>query len=598
MPLAPAPAIPVPQYWTIFAHSYFQLAFGTRTSQGRADGFMSRLLYIQQGLNIQNHAAPGVRLCVQGDAGFGRVLQLIKGWTGGAGNLGNTAPYVVGGAGGAGSAFLLGYGINDLGFNGNTVQFNTAYQHAMRTVISRCRMSTLGTTGANNYPGGTGTFAMSGWAANAVAMGGGYCTGTGNLFTTTIGNTITLTLPADYTGQTVALCFLSQPGGTGNTITFSGTAGVSGTINTSNIQPSGSLTYTPVLKRITNLTAANAGQTIIITVTAIDANFAYFDSWWLEADNPPPVVVANTARLCDNPLGGAGTSGYLTAGYFGGMGDSDVVTFNTYLNSVVAEFDSMVQIADIDSALNKSNALFCYDGLHPNEVGSARMGQSILSAVQRMVPTSKWGSAVNMNPPGPVITPLSRPYVTGQFYTSDCFGGATSSQATVAGDVWALPLFVTNGVAQWTNWVMEMIATTSAAPTVFMAVYDDRQMTGYPQWMHVQPSNSSALTLLAAPGVFTSTNTAGNNGYLSQMMDPGLYWMVVKIVTAGTCNLRACKGPSLWVPNLTSAGAGGTTPCGWKLSGQGAGAMAGRFPSGATAVDSVPMIGIKTLLAQ
>lgn len=675
MPLAPAPAIPIPSYWTIFGHSYFQLAFGTRTQQGRPDGFFRNLLDVQQGLNIQNHCNPGVRLCVQGDSGFGRVLQVVKGWTGGVGALGQTAPYVVGGQGGSGGAYLLGWGINDLGYNGASVQENTAYQHAMRTVISRCRMSTLGTTGANNYPGGLGTFAMSGFAANAVAMGGGYCTGTGNLFTTTINNTITLTLPADYAGETVALCFLSQPGGTGITWTFSGTAGVTGTLQTSNIQPAGSLSYTPITKRITNLTSANASQTIIMTVTAIDSNFAYFDSWWLEADNAPPVVICNTARLCDNPVGGAGTSGYLvyqiniattnlnttnvsstpatvtytavtglpTAGKgtisstggtvtitwtgntgtsltgcvaTGGSGtynsatlnyagpvDADVATFNTYLTSVVAEFDSMVQIADIDSALNKSNQLFCYDGLHPSELGAAKMAQAIYNAVQRLGPTSPAGAAANLQTPAPVVTPISRPYLTGQWYTSDTFGGTSvaTTYTAVSGDMFALPFFVTTGTAIWTQWSMQEVAA-SAAPTVFLGVYDDRQLSGYPQWLNVNPVNGAALSLLAAPGTFTSTTTPATNGYISQSMDPGLYWVVMKIAAIGTgVTFATVHGPSLWVPNLTTGGASpgtGVNPCAWKLTGQGTAAFSGRFPTGAVAVDNAPLIGIKVLVSQ
>src|ERR1700735_2826033 len=112
------------------------MAFGTRTQQGRPDGMMRALLYNQQYLNTVNHAQAGTRLTIPGDYSFGRILNLVKGWTGGAGNLGNTAPYVVGGQGGSGGAYLLGYGINDMGFNGQQLINNLAYQNAMRTAIS------------------------------------------------------------------------------------------------------------------------------------------------------------------------------------------------------------------------------------------------------------------------------------------------------------------------------------------------------------------------------------------------------------------------------------------------------------------------------
>lgn len=676
MPLAQTIPPPVPQSWTIFGHSYFQMAFGTRTQQGRPDGAMRALLYNQQFLNVINHAQAGTRLAIQGDFGFGRVLNVVKGWTGGAGNLGNTAPYVVGGQGGSGGGYLIGYGINDVGFSGASVQNNTAYQHAMRTAISRCRMSTLGSTNAINYPGGTGSFTTSGGWFTATASAGFATGGAANLLSTLAGgNSVTITLPADYNGEVVAICVIgtsNTTSGAQNLWTFSGTAGVTGTFTSDLILPQTSLSNCPVTKRIKNLTSANAGQTIVLTLTTLGGSgIGYFDSWWLEADNAPPVIVCNTARLCASPNGYAtyattrtatglsgtavsstpatipitGTAGQLPFGFssagtmtipsaggtvtityaginstpaltgcsasggggnytsntlsYPGPTDADVTAFNTYLTSLAGEFDAMVQIADIDTALNKSPLFFCFDGLHMNELGAARMAQAILAAVQHLSPTSPAGQAANLNPPFPVITPMARPYVSGQYYTSDCFGGANGTAYTcVAGDMWALPIFVSSGVSAWAGWSMEMVATTSAAPTVFFAVYEDRMMQGYPMSMHIQPANSSALTLLAAPGVFTSTTTPGNNGYLNQAVDPGLYWLVVKIVTAGTCALRTCKGPSWLLPNLASTGGGGVTPCGWKLTGQGAGAMSGRFPSGAALVDNVPMIGVKPILAQ
>jgi hypothetical protein len=131
----------------------------------------------------------------------------------------------------------------------------------------------------------------------------------------------------------------------------------------SNILASGS--YPFAVQRIKNLTSANASQTIIITVTSLDAGpgTIQFDGWWLEAKNPPPVLVTNTARLV--------SPGYSTAGYVGGLGDSDVNTFNAGLAGLLAEFDGMVQTVDIDSALNKDAAKFSVDGLHPNEPGAA-----------------------------------------------------------------------------------------------------------------------------------------------------------------------------------------------------------------------------------
>ena len=688
MPLAPAPVYPGPQYLTIFGHSYWELTFGTRTQQGRADGYLRRLMNVEQGTEVQNHAQPGQRLCINGDWGWARIFQVVKGFTTAtAGYLADSAPYNVGGWGGSGGAYLLGFGINDMGFNGQTALWNQVYANSMLAAISRLRMANLGYCGNNNYPNGVGGFAMSGWGYTAETSD--KCTGSGLLYTTGSGNTITLTLPSDYNGEAIGLCFVVQPGGNGtDAVTFSGTAGVTGTLTFPAV-PAVSLSWSPLLKRVTGLTAANAGQTIIITSTTVDAyTYLYFDSWWLEADTAPPVVVCNTARCCTNStlglngytayqstftasglsgtavsstpstvsitsanftfglssagsmtipsaggtvtlswtgttitVGGTTTAGTLTGvTVSGGSGNyssntltwngptaADVAIFNTYLSPVTSQFDSMVQIADMDTALGFGNAaLFAYDGLHPNEAGASRVAASVTAAFSRLQATSPWGPAVNINPPCPTLAPLHRPYLSGQWYTSDTFGGnGTGTVYTaVAGDVWALPFFVTSGVSIWTQWSMQQLNTPTAAPTIFAAIFDDRQNAGYPQWMVVQMANSTALPLLTAAGTFNSTTTSGNNGYLTQAMDPGLYWFVVKIVTNGgatAATFATVHGPSFWVPNLTTAGASpgtGVFPCAWKLTGQGAGAMAGRFTTGAVAADNAPLIGVKTLLAQ
>ena len=48
--------------------------------------------------------------------------------------------------------------------------------------------------------------------------------------------------------------------------------------------------------------------------------------------------------------------------------------------------------------------------------------------------------------------------------------------------------------------------------------------------------------------------------------------------------------------DLTTTGAGGTTPCGWFLGGQGTTQLTSIFPIaalfGVTAVDNVPMVGL------
>lgn len=94
-----------------------------------------------------------------------------------------------------------------------------------------------------------------------------------------------------------------------------------------------------VVKRFV-LTAADAGKTITATVSGIvasDTSFQIqFDSFWMEAPDPTPVVVANLMKF---PFGAF----VLTA---------NIDTMNTATAAVVAEFDSSVVVADFYTYMN------------------------------------------------------------------------------------------------------------------------------------------------------------------------------------------------------------------------------------------------------
>jgi hypothetical protein len=579
MPLSPAGVAQVPNYWTVFGHSYVTFSFGTRTQAGRADALFRNLLNVDH-TSFTNLAGNGSMLTKEGQSasGWTLLMQNLQGFEVGAGAGGQTgsAPYVAGGG-----SYLLAWGINDLGNNGNTAQFNSAYIQALRSVISRCRASVIRedtdasmTYGANfTQAAFTTEFSSGGTMQKCLVTGAN--------------STATLTLPADYNGEVVVVEFSVPAGVNGGVVTFSGTTGVSGTLSLSNVVPS-TASHVPVVQRFKTLTSANAGQTIIITVTSVDAGTPQinFDSWWLEAKNPNPVLVCNTARLL--------TAGY--AAYSTGIGDTDVVTFNAGLPGLVAEFDGMVQIVDIDSALNKDTTKFNSDGLHPNELGAAAISDAILAAVRRL-PANQWGVAASIQPPAPRSAALVLPQLFGQWFTSQTMGGATGTNYTaVSGDVFALPFEVTSGITSWSRWSVELIAST-VATSVFFCVYTDRRYTGYPQQIYASPANvaGTPFPLTTGAGAKLSPTSAGNGFMIRNFVDPGLYWLVLKISTAGTTTFRTMKGPSLFVPNCI-AGAGGpaSTTCGWFLSGQGTGVLPGTFPalSNATAVDNVPMVGI------
>jgi lysophospholipase L1-like esterase len=589
MPVSPQGVAQVPNYWTVFGHSYFQNTYGTRSQAGRSDAIFRNLLNVDH-TSFANFAVTGAALSrdTASQGGYTRILQnVVPQAPGILGNLGN-APYVAGGG-----AYLLCYGINDLGFNGNTAQTNSAYIQALRMAISRCRISALRD---DDYTGAAGTGVIT-YGTGFTQSGFFYDSASGTTIhtcnTTGVNATVTITLPTDYNGEVVVLSFICNTGVNGGVVTFSGTAGVTGTLSLSAILPATIASRSPVVQRIKTLTSANAGQTIIITVTSLDAGpgVIQFDGYWLEADNPPPVLVCNTARLV--------SPGYSTAGYFGGMGDADVNTFNAGLAGLVAEFDGMVQIVDIDSAMNRDTTKFSSDGLHPNELGAAAISDAILAAVRRL-PGNKWGTAASIQPPSPRTAAVVVPVVTGRWYTSQTMAGATGTAYTaVAGDLFAMPFEVTSGLSAWSQWCVELI-TSTVATAIYVGIYDDRRYAGYPQQLYLAPANvaGTPFPLTTGAGVKASPTSAGNGFLTRTPVDPGLYWLVIKIITAGTTTMRTLKGPSLFMPNLTTTGAGGTTPCGWFVGGQGTSVLPSIFPMqalfGVTAVDNVPMVGILT----
>jgi lysophospholipase L1-like esterase len=575
MPDYPPVPTPPPNYWTIFGHSYWQYAFGTRTQAGRSDALFRATLGVEFA-DYANHGVVGAKLTWSGNSqgGWTRVLQNCNGSRNSRSPINQDVSPFVANQG----AYLIGWGINDVG-QGQTTQYHTAYQQAMRTVISRCRLSAVRNS---DYAGaaGTGVIAYGAGFVQTAFTGDQSSSTSYRTANSTTNATVTITLPTIYNGETVTVCFIVDAGAVGGVVGFSGTSGASGTLTLSGIMPV-STSSIPVVKRFTNFTAAQAGTTIIITVNSLDGSGnVHFDSWWIEAAVPPPVVVCNTPRLT--------STGY--SGYTGPPVDSDVNLFNTYLTAVVAEFDSMVQIADIDSALQKDATLFAADGVHPNEFGAGRVADAVAAAVGNLTPTGRYGQTAQINPPSPKKGPLCRPHQLGFWYAPDTFGGPNGSAYTpVSGDAFALPFWVSDATATFTRWSVETL-TSSVATTVWISIYDDRQMRGYPQYPYTTPT-ASAFTLTTGAAVTLSPTTNGN-GFLFINPDPGLYWLYIKIATAGTSTLRTMKGPSLWVPSLTTGGAGGTTPCAWFLSGQGVGAPSTIFGSGATAVDNAPMIGL------
>lgn len=582
MPLAPQQPFDVPDFWNIFGHSWMQYAFGTYYQTGRADALFFATMDIEP-FNKRNWAVNGSRACVEG-ASTGGFARFFKG----ARKPQRGGPYVA-----DGGAMLMCWGINDLGLVGNTTQIKTAVQHAFRTIISRWRMAVIyendfqvGTR--TSYGAGFGSIAAAGYTSNDTAH---WCTATTNA-------NFTLTLPSDYNGETVAVTLVGAGGVSGGIVTWGGTTGVSGTTSTSNILPSSAVSHCPVTKRFTGLTSANAGQTITGTVNTLDSGGAVMlDYWGLEAQNPSPIIVCNTARLT--------AAGY-TGNYPSWSGteasrDQDVVDLNANTISVVSEFDSMVQIADVDSIINKQASFYFTDGLHPNEFGAAAIVDAIADARKRLRPTNAYKTR-NFNVPSPRASADRHPRRSGLWYTADNTPppAATTVGIGSAGDLWAIPVIVTEAKEFWNRLVIELATVPATGATIRWGIYDDVGWEGYPQEIVAEPTAASG-PLSTGTTATTIMSPTGGNGSFQTVMDPGLYWLSLLVVTVGGggagVNLRSLQGPNTAMPNTGSAGALtqtlATTTNSWKKTGVATTAMPTSWPSAGTATANAPYIGFQ-----
>lgn len=580
--LTPRAPYTMPDVWNMFSHSYGDGNAGALDQTGRIDAYVRQALDIEYS-NWRKYAIAGSRLTVEGAAQGGwATLWRVTSYGKWAASGTRAAPYAP-----EGGAMIMMHGINDLGtLGGATTQIRTAYQHALRACISRWRASVVAENDAatgilqptygGTWTAETGKFDIS-------------SNGTERFHATTAG-TVTVTLPADYAGEPVVFNFIGRPGSQGGVITFSGTAGVTGTITTDNIMPSASLSNCPVVRRITNLTSANASQTIIMTVTT-NNGLVYYDCAWLESLSPPPVIVCDVPRLT--------ATGYSTkysswnAAPVLGSCDADVLALNTDIASVVAEFDGMVQIAYLDAKLNKTASLF-FDGLHPNETGSALCADAILDAIKRLTVKNTYGVVGQMNVPAQKAAALRRPIRATTWYSPDAYGVRNGTYTAVAGDMFAYPFIITEARTTWSNWACEITtASATTAGTARIGIFADYNYTGYPDTNLQELTISGALSMGTTTGVKTT-----NAGGFVWRPDPGLYWLAIRIETIGTATnvYAALTGPNPFFAMPTSTGlySTGLQAVGWKVSGQTVGsAFASTFPTGGVTVASGPYVGMQ-----
>jgi len=273
--------------------------------------------------------------------------------------------------------------------------------------------------------------------------------------------------------------------------------------------------------------------------------------------------------------------------------DADVAALNTTIGTIAAKFGSMLQIIDMDQALGYGDSVLpanvysftSGDNLHPNDLGNQQLSEWSWRAIAACRAESDLQDlgAVEI-PTSPILTPGGNRLILrdGQLYGPQY--ASMSTYTAVAGEMFAYPVFYTESSAKWGATQLELTNTPTTGSTIRLGIYDDFNVTGYPQNLRQEVT---ALTVGTTTGVRAAGSFANRNPHY------GLYWYVIKMDTIVTTApiLRSIVGPVPGMPTWTSAG-GAVTPAAWKLTGQGAGALPTLFPSGGTLISAAPLFNV------
>ncbi len=321
--------------------------------------------------------------------------------------------------------------------------------------------------------------------------------------------------------------------------------------------------------------------------------------------------------------------------------DANVASWNAMLATVQGLFGSMVQIADLDSALAQGdqpallppNVDTLWDqsngtpsptgGYHPNQLGAMYCAQALMKAASALAEESTdyqplgtlETSAVPTQFDGPVLLPI----ISGQSYMPDYarLETATTAPATgypiaitlgTAGVAWAMPMrFITASTLNAISaFVYQVNAPATSGGNVRIGIYDDCNRAGYPQCLINECTSAGAFALGTTAGAKTVGTFSQTTGTAFTAVHYGMLWVVIKVDSLGTTNsiLASLTGPNPNMPNsgsLFTAGTGLTVPFGpmaWQVTGLSAGALPGIFPafSNATLVSTAPAVALSLTL--
>jgi hypothetical protein len=271
---------------------------------------------------------------------------------------------------------IIDFGINDLVKIGTN---SAPFINSLTAAISRFNAAAVFEESHASVAYGGAWNAQTTGAATAPAL---WASNNSYASCTSTTRTVTVTVPSDFPGGTVALGFLCDSSGHGAQWSISVDGGAATlvearAVNAKDWVTGSEATWSPVVYRATGLAAGT--HTIIATVNAISTT-AYFDAWWIEAASPPQVGVVQQYKLPSYAFYTALAVPYPPV-------DADIDTLNGWMTTVVGNFSNAFTIPT-DDVINKSSTLLA-DGLHPNDRGHALIAARIADYISRNTPRSR-----------------------------------------------------------------------------------------------------------------------------------------------------------------------------------------------------------------
>ena len=246
---------------------------------------------------------------------------------------------------------------------------------AVRAMISRIRAAA---TGVFEDQHSSVVLSTSQWSGATQSTSN---SGTTFVYSTVNGSTVTISVPADFPGGTIALGYQVQQGtSAAYTVTVDGlAAGNISTLGMATAVTNRTNNGMAGIHRLTNV--APGAHTIVITTSSI-VTAAAFDYWQIEAPNPPLVLLVGQPRLI-----AGGYQSYADFGNNFAVNDASVQQLNTAMMQLAAEFDSQVQFVPIDPLIGNNSAYFAtgshLNNVHPNDAGHSMIAAACYAAAQR-----------------------------------------------------------------------------------------------------------------------------------------------------------------------------------------------------------------------